>query len=163
MTSPAWLRLSLAFAVLLPLRLHGQQDVPDSAGIATLRDRFVADYNAGDASSLAALYTVDAVRLPYDAVAISGRAAVVDALRHSFAARRSAPTLGLQCLELHQLDDWAFERGTYHEIIRSRAGGPVFIEDGKYVAVLRRGPDHSWRYHWSIFNRDRPARPQPPS
>ena len=153
------MRRSLSVGCLVVL-LTASREVPgpiaaDTPELAAVRARFVALYNRGDTTGLGDLYTADAVRMPYDAPAVAGRSGIVAAFAKGFAARQLVPTLALTAEEVAVLDSQAMERGTYHEILRSRAGVGVVTEDGKYVALLQRGRDGAWRYKWSIFNRDR--------
>ena len=135
----------------------GRSD-PDTAGLARLRQVWTDAYTAGDAAAMKALYTDDAVRMAYDAPAQVGIDQILAGYVTSFARRVFQPTLSLRSAELWVLDTLALERGTYHEVLRAE-GRKSLVEEGKYVVVARRGADGQWRYVWSIFNRDAPARP----
>lgn len=133
---------------------------PAIEGLERLRAAWTRAYEAGDAAALADLYTADAVRMPYDAPSQHGREAIVSAYGASFAGRAFDPAITLTPDAPPEVrGDLAIERGTYREILRARQGPQVLVEEGKYVSAARREPDGRWRYAWSIFNRDAPARP----
>lgn len=127
--------------------------------VDVLRAAWTDAYQAGDVAALADLYTADAVRMPYDAPQQVGRDAVLDAYAAGFARRAFDPTIALTPDAIERRADVVLERGRYREILRSRRGPRVLVEEGKYVSLIRRGEDGRWRYAWSMFNRDAPARP----
>lgn len=133
----------------------------DAAGLTRLRRSWSEAYQAGDAAAIEELYTADVVRMPYDAPAQVGRHAVMQGYISSFARRSLTPEIELTADEVHITPTLAVERGSYHEILRSADGVVRIIEDGTYVSLIRRDSDGTWRYEWSIFNRD--AAPSSPS
>jgi ketosteroid isomerase-like protein len=151
----------LIFAVLALCAAARTTHAPDDdeRALTALRAAFMRAYDAGDSATIAGLYIPDAVRMPYDAPAKTGSVAVAADLASQFRTRRFTPTLTLFADELHVSGEWALERGRYHEVQTPKASpANVRAEDGKYVAVYRRASS-GWRFAWSIFNRDAPARP----
>jgi ketosteroid isomerase-like protein/quercetin dioxygenase-like cupin family protein len=140
---------------------HGVRLAHDLEGLRTLREQWSQAYQRGDADVLEPLYTRSIVRMPYDAPAEIGRDTVLASYRRAFAGRQMDPTITLTPGEVQVMQDIAAERGSYHEVLRQRAGERRFVEIGKYVSLARRGPDGVWRYEWSMFNRDAapPRRP----
>jgi len=157
------MRLTLAAAAVVGLagRAFAQDAAP--AGLNDLRAAYVGAYNAGRADAMAALYVPDAVRMPYDAEMQEGRDAILETYRTTFARRRLRPTLTLTVDQLEVRGDLVVERGRYREVLRLIGEGRTLLEVGKYVSVARRGNDGAWRYAISIFNRDAPAAPLPPT
>lgn len=133
--------------------------VQSQDSLGRLRSAWISAYERGNAAELADLYTRDVVRMPYDGPLQPGRAAVVGAYESSFASRAFDPTIALLADEVVASGDLAIERGRYREILRSKRGPQVLLEEGKYVTLARLGSDGIWRYQWSIFNRDGPPRP----
>jgi uncharacterized protein (TIGR02246 family) len=138
--------------------LAAQTSTSDSAGVAKLRQEWVRAYSADDATAMEALYVRDAVRLPYDAPAQTGREAIISGYRASFATRAFTPSIVLQPIEIVWFGNRAVERGAYREILTPRNAGPRLLEEGKYVGLMERDGSGRWRYVWSIFNRDGLAR-----
>ncbi|MGE0353940.1 MAG: SgcJ/EcaC family oxidoreductase [Gemmatimonadales bacterium] len=134
--------------------LPAATDAERAPALDGLRERWIQAYQTGDSVAMADLYVVDAVRMPYDAPAQVGRPAILNAYGASFQRRTLIPTISLVPDEVHGIGDRAAERGHYHEQLRSRDGQRSLVEEGTYVALLRREPDGRWRYEWSIFNRD---------
>ena len=56
--------------------------------------------------------------------------------------------------ELEVFDGWAFERGTYIARIRPKNGNKVEIVHGKYLNILKKQLDGSWKVSHRIRNRD---------
>jgi ketosteroid isomerase-like protein/quercetin dioxygenase-like cupin family protein len=130
------------------------------ATVDLLRAAYLRAYNAGDAGAMIPLYADSAVRMAYDARAQIGRDSIVAAYRTAFAARAWKPTLSFRVDAMENGMGSVVERGRYHEEMLLAAGGAPLIEEGKYVALMTRGADGRWRYTWSIFNRDGPAKRQ---
>ncbi len=100
---------------------------------------------------VAALYTDDATFLPPNTTAVTGRAAVEEALG-------SFPPVTLIDLRIRDLDghgDVAYARGTY-EMTMDVAGTPV-DDRGKYIEIWRRQDDGTWQIAADIFNSGLPA------
>ena len=53
--------------------------------------------------------------------------------------------------------DWAFARGTYQATLTPKAGGAAGSIDGKYMTILTRQADGSWKIYRDIFNSNVPA------
>src|SRR5688500_5681186 len=130
-----------------------------TAGIDSLNARLVQAYRTRDPDAYAALYTDSAVfewpafntvRGPaaLAAMARSNWAALADMdLRLNVTARRLAP-------------DHATEFGAFEQSWRDSAGTRM-TEFGRYVAVLARQPDGSWRMD-RFFGFADSTRPAPP-
>lgn len=48
--------------------------------------------------------------------------------------------------EVEVTGEWAYERGTYNLKLKPQAGGAPIEDVGKYLDILRRQPDRSWKY-----------------
>jgi ketosteroid isomerase-like protein/quercetin dioxygenase-like cupin family protein len=129
--------------------------------LEALRAAWIDGYERGDVVPLENLYTEGATRMPHNGASQEGRAAILDAYARSFANRALDPEITLVPDEVHVRSGEILERGRYRELLTVRATGAVLLEEGKYVSVVRRGADGHWRYHWSIFNADAPAAPNP--
>ena len=133
---------------------------PDPAPINDLRSRFEAAYNAGDAAAVTALYTDDAVSLPDRHAAVQGKAALQQYFQEVFAQYNAKLTLMSPDLEI--TDDIAHETGAYSMTVTPKAGGNAMTITGKYLIVLKRQADGSWKVHHDIDNTDSPmAMPAP--
>ena len=105
---------------------------------------------------VAALYLADARLMPPNAPTIEGREAVrkfwgglVDALTSSSSALVSD--------EVEGTGDLAYARGHYTLDGTPKAkGGAPMHDEGKFLEVLRRQPDGSWRYAVDMYSSDLP-------
>lgn len=126
----------------------------DRAAIRALDERFRTVVLARDWVGLEALYKSDAMLLPPNADAVRGAQAI---------AKRFAST-GLEIKEFTTRSEHiaghsgrATNRGTY-TLVFAVVGNPTPVRDpGKYVWVLERQPDGSWRITIDIWNSNAPA------
>ena len=116
----------------------------------SLRNQFEVAYNANDASALAALYTEDAVLMPGNQPTASGRQAVEAWFQGTF--DQFGPKLTISSEELQVAGDWAFDRGTYTVSLTPKAEGDSMEENGRYVVILHRQPDGTWKVARDIDN-----------
>ena len=112
--------------------------------------------NAGDVEAEVNRFTADGIYMWPGAPAIEGH----DALRKWFEVRFSEIEVELESktLELEVVGEWAFERGRSVARIRPRTGGAVQTVRGKYLNILRRQTDGTWRIARRIRNADHPTK-----
>ena len=48
--------------------------------------------------------------------------------------------------------DWAFSRGSWTSTLTPKGEGAAFLIDGKFMTILRRQADGSWKLYRDIFN-----------
>ena len=115
----------------------------DTAAINALRDAWVAAYNAGDADAVANLYAENAVDLPMNEPTVTGRAGI----RASVAARMAMGkgTATVTSEELRLMGTAATDRGTFSVSIVPAAGGEAMTQGGRYLVVLQKQADGSWK------------------
>jgi uncharacterized protein (TIGR02246 family) len=130
----------------------------DTKAINKLRDEFVTAWKAGDGDRVAKLYSNDAVVLPQNQAPVNGRSAIASFNKNSF--DQFVPNnFELSSEELQIMSDWAFDRGTYKFMITPKAGGEPINDQGKYIVILQRQADGSWKVARDIDNSSNP-RPQ---
>jgi uncharacterized protein (TIGR02246 family) len=153
------LALTLALAACQPAPQKEVAPAPPSqadieAAIGKVRAAYVAAENAGDAAALAALFTDDAVLMPPDAPAASGK----EAIQSYFQSRNDEFTfeLAVTKAEVVAAGDWAFSRGTYTLKATPKPKGKTIEDSGKYLNILAHQPDGSWKIARHIWNSDNP-------
>jgi uncharacterized protein (TIGR02246 family) len=126
----------------------------DLLAIDQVRDAHVTALNSGDADAWVGVFSEDAVQMPPNFPANTGREAIrqwskgfLDAVRAEFA---------LEVEEVRVAGDWAFERGTYRIRVTPRAGGESFPDTGKYITIYEKQPDGAWRMARDIWNSNNP-------
>jgi uncharacterized protein (TIGR02246 family) len=109
--------------------------------------KFVDAFNAGDAASVAGLYTEDAALLPPGGARVDGRAAIQ-------AFWQGAIDSGMKIDDLHAVEvearaDMAGELGIFTLTVPGDTG-PAKV-GGKYIVVWKRN-GHTWQLHRDIWN-----------
>jgi uncharacterized protein (TIGR02246 family) len=118
--------------------------------------QYAASLRAGDAAAWAALWTEDGVQMPPDAPAITGRSQIRESIRRLLADFRF--DMQIRTDEVRSAGDWGFARGTYSATLTSKEGGATIPIDGKFMTILARQADGSWKIHRDIFNSNVPTR-----
>jgi uncharacterized protein (TIGR02246 family) len=127
----------------------------DAAAVAALRDSIMAAENGGRADGMLAAFAEDVVVMPPNAPALDGKTAATEMIRGGFAAMTM--TVQYTSAEVVVAGDWAFDRGSYNGSMAPRAGGPAVPDRGKYLWVLHRQADGTWKYHRVTWNADSAA------
>lgn len=152
-----------AFAAAALFALGGCQQAQDTdaeaQAIRAGTDAWDDAYNAGDTAALAAAYAEDAVLLPPNAPAVSGRTAIGDFLTADGANTRGAglkfaiasdSTVGVS-------GDLAYEAGTFS--VNDASGATVAT--GKFIGVFNK-KDDKWLLVRDTWNMDAPPAPPAP-
>jgi uncharacterized protein (TIGR02246 family) len=108
-----------------------------------------AAFNRGDAAGCAALFTEDVAMLPPGQPMTRGKRAFEELYR-SRMDNTSGGTHSNQLVEYGVEGDLAYQVGTY------AITGTDPPEQGKFVNILRRQADGTWKVAVSIFNSDKP-------
>jgi len=106
-------------------------------------------FNRGDAAGCAAFFTEDVMLLPPDQPMIRGRKAF-EATYQSRIEDNSGGTHTNELVDFGVDGDLAYQIGTY---AIADSDPP---EKGKFVNILKRQSDGSWKVSVSIFNSDMP-------
>jgi uncharacterized protein (TIGR02246 family) len=141
-------RMAPALAVIVGLAACAPPPPPDTsaadlAAVNAVREAWVAAYNAADADGLAGLYTEDAIDMPADEPTVTGQAGIRERAATQFAMGKATVTVTAD--ETRLMGDWAFDRGSYSVTVVPAAGGDPMTVDGRYVVILRRQADGSWK------------------
>lgn len=127
----------------------------DKASVRAVDEEWARAAKAGDGQAIAALYTVDAVLLPPGEPIVKGEAAKkywVD-----FGNGFSGPT-ELNTMTVEGAGDVATAIGTYKMTMTPKKAGakPLPVDEGKYMEVLKRQGDGSWKIAYDIWNPNAP-------
>jgi uncharacterized protein (TIGR02246 family) len=124
----------------------------DLAAIDRLRSDYVAARNAGDVDRLRDLWAVDGVLLPIDEPAVIGREAIAGHIADFL--DQTPGTIAIEPDETRVAGDWAFERGRETITLETEASGEHVHLQIKYLAILVRQPDGSWKVGRYMYNLD---------
>lgn len=122
----------------------------DMAQVKDVLKQIIAADNAMDVDRIASLYEEDAINLPPNGPAVQGRAAIKERYRSGFAQAKLE--LSFISEETHVGGDCAFDRGITKGRNVWRNGDPPTEFEHKYVMLLRRQADRSWKIARLIWN-----------
>ncbi len=111
-----------------------------------------AEVNAGNLDGVMAFYADDAVQMPPDTPIFIGK----EALHSGFEGFLAANTVELSSTveDIRVSGDLAFLRLSYTQSVTPKDGGDTTTEVGKWVLLLARQVDGSWRITTEIWNSD---------
>jgi uncharacterized protein (TIGR02246 family) len=124
----------------------------DSAGVAAADSAFQAAANAGDAAAVTAVYASDASMLPPNLPVQRGR----NAIRAYWSNLLDAYTVTFEISSdmIEGRGDLAYSMGHYRltAVPKAAKGAPGIADEGKFVEILKKQPDGSWKYVVDIYN-----------
>jgi uncharacterized protein (TIGR02246 family) len=126
----------------------------DIAAIENVMDQYAVCVNTGDLELWLSLMTDDTIKMPPDAPAIFGK----EELRASNKPLFDNFTLEMALFpEEAQVDgDLGFARGTYTFLLTPNEGGEPLYMVGKYLTILKRQADGSWKISHDCYNSNVP-------
>jgi len=146
-------RTGLILAVVLLGFASGCQHHETSASKAELgqmnRD-FASALNAKDAKLAASLYTEDAVLLPPGEAIVRGRANI-EAYWKGAIESGGVREVSVETLDAQSSGELGFEIGTFELTANGPDGEPV-KDKGRFIELLKRGPDGKWYSTAGIWN-----------
>lgn len=156
------LRPAVAVIVALALLLAGSATrgaagaQTDVAAINKIWDLYTKGVNTGDLNLWISLWDENGIQLAPDAPAVVGKAAI----RTKYAKIFPQVTLKIAITnrEVRVAGEWAYSRGTYTLSVTPKAGGETSLTDGKYLTILRKQADGSWKIFRDIFNSNVPPK-----
>jgi len=127
----------------------------DAAAVRAVDAEWARASSAGDGKAVAALYAADATILPPMEPIRRGQAAKTYWV--DFANSFSGPT-ELTTTAVEGRGDLAYAVGTYRLTLTPKKAGakPLPVEQGKYLEVLKKQGDGSWKIVYDIWNADTP-------
>ncbi len=125
----------------------------DVAAIRASEEAFAQNGRTRNDSANAALYSENAVFMPPNGPAVTGRPAI----RRWLAAFPPMSDFGLTPVEIDGRGDLAYVRGTYALTLAAAGKTPAIPDRGKYVEIRRKQADGAWLMVADIFNSDLPA------
>jgi len=125
----------------------------DDAAIDALYDRFSRAYDELDSQAVVALYTEDALYLSGDRPIRQGSAAVAEAFSFLDRIRQEGGTTSITFRSVDRSieGNLAHDVG-YYKTVFTPPGGEPRASAGKFVVVLKKQADGSWRFHVDGYN-----------
>ena len=111
--------------------------------------RFVEAFKAGDAATIASLYTETARMLPPDATEIAGREAIQKEWQSWI--DDGLKDLTLEAQDVEASGELAYEIGLFSLQVPTE-NGQMATAGGNYVVVWKRAADGNWQLHVDTWN-----------
>ena len=128
----------------------------DIAAINDLREKERKAAVAGNVDALMALRTDDFIAMLPGMPAVKGKEALREVLTGMFGQMEEFEH-ETRSEEVIVSGDWAFHRGTFTDKVTLKSGGEPIAYEGKYLWILQRQEDESWKYAVQMSNRNGPA------
>jgi ketosteroid isomerase-like protein len=128
----------------------------DEAAIRAVDAEWARAATAGDANALTATYSSDATLLPPNEPVVKGEA--VKKYNADMLGAFSGPE-ELTTMVVEGRGDVAYAVGTYRATLTPKKAGakPLPTEEGKYLEVLKKQPDGSWKIVYDMWSSNAPA------
>lgn len=142
----------IAIFVLLGYSLgcHQQQTSASKIELGQMNRDFAAALNAKDAKMAASLYTEDAILIPPGEAIVRGRADI-EAYWKGAIESGGVRDVSVETIDAQSSGDFGYEIGTFVLTATGPDGKPV-KDRGRYVELLKRGPDGKWYSTAGIWN-----------
>ncbi|MDA2924020.1 DUF4440 domain-containing protein [Acidobacteria bacterium AH-259-L09] len=127
----------------------------DVEAINKLAEEYTVAFNAGDSATIVGLFANDGVLMPPDAPVRAGNQAIESWYQTRFDQFTIEQSISPE--ETEVAGDWGFGRGTYKSKFTPKDAGEAIDIEGKYIAILGRQPNGSWKITRLIWNRNNPA------
>jgi uncharacterized protein (TIGR02246 family) len=134
----------------------------DKAAIDKVRNAYTDAFKTGNADAIAALYEDNGVSLTNMQPTANGRDAILKLEKASF-EQMTMSDVSITPDETLLMGDWALDRGSYKGTGTMKAAGaaPMPIA-GRYIVILHRQADGSWKAARDMDNTDTPPMPPAP-
>ena len=126
----------------------------DTAAINDIWTTYASSLEAGDLPAWLSLWTENGVQMPPNEPPIIGKDQIQK--KNEVAFDQFTFEMEITNEEIRVAGDWAFSRGTYTATFSPKNGDQPVPVDGKFMTILERQPDGSWKIHRDIFNSNVP-------
>jgi len=155
--------VALLLSACQPITAQPQPMAPPSdeevmAAVNAIWDEYEASVVASDPDRWIAQWTDDGVQMPPDEPFVEGKENI---LARVGVVMQVAPAdeFVITPLEIQSAGDWAYSRGVYTVTFTFAETGEQGFIDGKFMTILQRQPDGSWKIYRDIYNSNVPPAP----
>jgi uncharacterized protein (TIGR02246 family) len=127
----------------------------DVAQIYELWKEYAAAWCAGDMERWIALWTDDGIQMPPGAPRNVGKEHIRTANQPGMDQNDYEMTINPD--EVQVLGDWAYSHGTYESEMTPKAGGETKEYSGKFLDILEKQADGSWKIAIGCYNSNTPS------
>ena len=115
---------------------------------------YTASIGEGDIERWVEVWVEDGIQLPPGEAAVVGKDNIL--ARNSAVFEPFDVSMSITNEEVIAEGNWAYARGVYEATLTPKAGGEDIQVDGKYVTILQKQPDGTWKIYRDIFNSNVP-------
>lgn len=162
MIIPVILLLCLTFSCKKPAE-EAEPVVDVEADITAINEiwtQYAVACNTGDLDLWISLWTDDGIRMAPDIPAVIGKEQIRATMKSLFDQFIFKGVINNE--EVRVVGDWAFSRGTGTLSTTPKKGGKTTKIDAKYLTILERQADGSWKIAIDCFNYNVPPTKAPP-
>jgi len=130
---------------------------PAVSAIKQVWANYAAFVESGDSAAWLAQYDAQGIQMRPDSPA-RGRPELDAFVLASWKARMGAfdTRMSITPLEVTVAGDWAYSRGVYTQDMTSKETGKITHVDGKFLTILKKQDDGSWKIFRDCFNSNVP-------
>jgi uncharacterized protein (TIGR02246 family) len=125
-----------------------------AAAVNDIWSQYSSSLNSGDLDLWMSLWTDDGVQMPPNSPPVIGKDQI--RARNKGVLDQFTFNMDITNEEIRMAGEWAFARGTYRATLTPKDGGEATFIDGKYMTILKKQPDGSWKIHRDMFNSNVP-------
>ena len=129
----------------------------ERAAIKNLRAQYMVSQDAGDAERCVSYWDEDGALMPPNEPSVVGKEALLSCYQTAFEHVKINFTISFEQIEI--AGDWGIVRGGYEGTIIPKPEGEPIPDKGKYLEILKRQPDGSWKWACHIYSSDNPLEP----
>lgn len=126
----------------------------DIASVNAIWNQYTAGCNTGDLDLWMAMWIDDGIQMPPNEPAVIGKEQIRSRMKSLF--DQFNLKIAITNKEVRIASDLAFSRGTYTISMTPKAGGETTKVPGKFLTILERQADGSWKIARDCFNYNAP-------
>ncbi len=119
-------------------------------------DAYTNGLNTGNLNLWISLWDQNGIQMAPDAPSVVGKERILAKYEKIFP--QFVFEIAIKNEETKVAGVWAYCRGTYTISLTPKGGGETGFVDGKYLTILRKQTDGSWKVFRDIFNSNVPSR-----
>ena len=134
----------------------------DRAAIDAIRSGYAEAFKAGDAAKVGGYLTADAHDMEMGQPTMVGGAAAAAGMKQMMDASTSHE-IEIKSEKLDIAGDMAYDRGTVKTTVMMKGAKAPMVEEARYLVVLKRQSDSTWKLVELMGNSPVPMVPAPPA
>ena len=147
------IRFCLVVLLFISVNVLAQNDMSKlKSTFQQLENEWSKAYLAGDANTLASMYTDDAYSMPENAPMMKGRDKILSGNKKEMQSGVKYASLTAKTLDVYGSGDIAYEIGTYSLTFIPPNMTESVTDKGKYLDVWQKQADGSWKIKADIWN-----------